>query len=330
MAARTPFILFFNPVRHATARFAELQKIARCEVVTSKSREEFFRDVSGKYKDISVIYRTSASGAVAGNFDADFIKQLPPTCKFICHNGAGYDQIDPDACSERGITLTYAPDAVTEATADLAVWLLLGALRQLNPALNSLRAGNFKKGVDFGRDPQSKVLGVLGMGRIGRAIKARCEPFGIVTRYHNRRPLAAESAAGAEYVSFEKLLSESDIISVNVPLNAGTRHLIGPKEIAMMKDGVVIINTARGAVLDEAAVAEALESGKIASVGLDVYEKEPIINERLLKNEKALLIPHLGTHTYETLEKMETCALENARRAVLGLPLLTPVPEHEQ
>lgn len=167
------------------------------------------------------------------------------------------------------------------------------------------------------------------MGRIGRAIKARCEPFGITTRYHNRRPLSEEQAAGAEYVSFEKLLAESDIISVNVPLNANTKHLIGVKEISMMKDGVVLINTARGAVLDEAAVAEALESGKISAVGLDVYEKEPVINEKLLKNEKALLIPHLGTHTYETLAKMETCAMENASRAVLGQPLLTPVPEHD-
>lgn len=182
--------------------------------------------------------------------------------------------------------------------------------------------------MDFGHDPQGKVLGILGMGRIGRAIKARCQPFGIITKYHNRNPLPTEQAAGADYVSFEQLLKESDIISVNVPLNANTRHLIGAKEIAMMKDGVVLINTARGAVIDEAAMAHALESGKIASVGLDVYEKEPEINQSLLNNDRALLIPHLGTHTFETLNKMETCAMENARRAVTGQLLLTPVPEH--
>ena len=165
------------------------------------------------------------------------------------------------------------------------------------------------------------------MGRIGRAVKRRAEPFGLKTIYHNRNQLNEEDAAGAEYVSFERLLEESDIISVHVPLNAKTRHLIGERDIEKMKDGVVIVNTARGAVIDEAAMAAALESGKIASVGLDVYEREPEINESLAKNSRALLIPHLGTHTTETLAKMEGLAMENARRGCLGEPLLTVVAE---
>ncbi|KAF5713160.1 hydroxyacid dehydrogenase [Fusarium globosum] len=328
MQTSKPFILFFSPVRHAKAAFEELHEVARVELVTSSNRQEFFKDVEDKYKDIQVIYRTSASGAVAGKFDVEFIQHLPSSCKFICHNGAGYDQIDVQACADRGITLTYAPDPVTNATADLALWLLLGSLRQLNPSLGSLRRGNFKKGIDFGRDPQGKVLGILGMGRIGRALKSRCDPFGIITHYHNRSELPPQQAAGAKYVSFEQLISESDIISIHVPLNTATRHLIGAQEISKMKDGVVIVNTARGAVIDENALAEALDSGKVASVGLDVYEHEPKINERLLKNDRALLVPHLGTHTVETLTKMEKCAMENARRAVLGESLLTPVPEH--
>jgi lactate dehydrogenase-like 2-hydroxyacid dehydrogenase len=216
---------------------------------------------------------------------------------------------------------------VTDATADLTIFLLLGALRQLNPAIFSLRNGKFKIGLDFGHDPQGKTLGILGMGRIGRAVKRRAEPFGLKTIYHNQNQLNEEDAAGAEYVSFERLLEESDIISVHVPLNAKTRHLIGEQEIEKMKDGVVIVNTARGAVIDEAAMAAALESGKIASVGLDVYEWEPEINESLAKNSRALLIPHLGTHTTETLAKMEGLAMENARRGCLGEPLLTVVAE---
>ncbi|KAI9926550.1 hypothetical protein MW887_004318 [Aspergillus wentii] len=323
----SPLLLFFNPVRHATSTYEQLQKIAQTEVVTSTSRDEFYADLQGKYHNVSIIYRTSASGAVAGPFDADFINHLPPTCKFICHNGAGYDQIDVDACTARGITVTYAPDPVTDATADLAIWLMLGALRQLNPSLGSLRQGNFKKGLSFGHDPQGKVLGILGMGRIGRAVVKRAEGFGVVARYHNRRPLSEDDAVGAEYVSFERLLAESDIISVHVPLNEHTRGLIGKKEIAQMKDGVVIVNTARGAVMDEAAMAEGLDSCKIAAVGLDVYEKEPVVNEKLLENNRALMVPHLGTHTVETLRKMEEWAMENARRAVLGEDLLSPVPE---
>lgn len=223
--------------------------------------------------------------------------------------------------------MTYAPDPVTDATADLAMFLLLGALRQLNPALNSLRRGNFKKGVDFGHDPQGKTLGILGMGRIGRALKRRAEPFGLQTIYNNRTPLPESEAAGARYVTFEELLATSDIISIHVPLRESTTHLIGAKEIAKMKDGVVIVNTARGPIIDEAAMAAALEKGKIGSVGLDVYEREPEIDASLMKNERALLIPHLGTHTTETLAKMESLAMDNARRGVLGQPLLTIVPE---
>lgn len=242
----------------------------------------------------------------------------------------GYDPIDTAACTERGIIVTNAPDPVTDATADLALFLLLGALRQLNPALTSLRAGTFKTGVDVGHDPQNKVLGILGMGRIGRAIKKRCDPFGLKTVYHNRSELPPEQAAGAEYVSFERLLSESDVISVNVPLTPATRHLIGPSELGRMKRGVVIVNTARGAIIDEAALADALDSGHVGAVGLDVYEKEPEINEKLLRQERALMVPHVGTHTVETLAKMEAWAMENVRRAVVGDVLLSPVPEHRR
>ncbi|KAI0535049.1 putative 2-hydroxyacid dehydrogenase [Xylaria digitata] len=305
MSSSKPFILFFNPVRHAKGCYEDLQRVARTGVITSTLRQEFYEDIKNKYKDITAIYGTSASGTVAGNFDEDLIQHLPESCKFICHNGAGYDQIDPQACLKRRIVLTYTPDAVTEATADLALWLFLGALRQINPSLGSLRAGNFKKGVGFDNDPQGKALGILGMGRIGRALKKRADPFGFVTRYHNRSPVSKEIEAGVEYVSYEKLLAESDIISVHVPLNASTKHLIKTEDIAKMKDGVVIVNTARGAIIDEAALADALESGKIGAAGLDVYEKKPVINEKLLKQERALLVPHLGTHTTEILAKME-------------------------
>jgi glyoxylate reductase len=217
---------------------------------------------------------------------------------------------------------------VTDATADLAFFLLLGALRQINPALNALRNGDFKKGVDFGHDPQGKVLGILGMGRIGRALKRRAEPFGMKVIYHNRRQLSPKEDGGAPYVSFEQLLIESDIISIHVPLNSGTHHLIGASEIAKMKKGVVIVNTARGAVIDETAMANALHEGHIAAVGLDVYENEPKIHPDLLTCDRAFLVPHIGTHTTETLAKMETLAMENAKRGVFGEQLLTVIPEH--
>ncbi|KAI9042135.1 D-mandelate dehydrogenase-like dehydrogenase [Aspergillus affinis] len=329
MSSQKPLVLFFNAVRHAHSSFQQLQQMARTEIVTSKNRETFFQDIQGKYKDAFAIYRTSASGAVAGKFDAEFIDHRPESCKFICHNGAGYDPIDTNACARRGIIVTNAPSPVTDATADLAVFLLLGALRQVNPAMVTLRSGKFKTGVDFGHDPQGKTLGILGMGRIGRAIESRVRPFGINTIYHSRNPLPDEEAAGAEYVSFDDLLSKSDIISLNLPLNPKTRHLIGAAEIAKMKPGVVIVNTARGAVIDEAAMADALEDGHIAAVGLDIFEEEPKINDKLLKQHRAFMVPHIGTHTFETLAKMETWAMDNVRCAILGEELLSPVAEHQ-
>jgi len=262
---------------------------------------------------------------VAGKFDAELIQHLPDSVRFICHNGAGYDQIDVDACFARGITVTYAPDPVTDATADLAVFLLLGALRQLNPSLTSLREGNFKKNIAFGHDPQGKTLGILGMGRIGQALARRMKPFGMKVVYHSRRPV--EAAGDTEHVSFEQLLSQSDVLSIHVPLSKATHHLIGPVEIQRMKPGVVVVNTARGAIIDEGAMAEALETGHIAAVGLDVYEEEPKVHPQLVANPRALLVPHLGTHTIETLAKMESLAMENARRGVLGEKPLTIVPE---
>lgn len=264
---------------------------------------------------------------VAGKFDKELIDKFPPSLKFICHNGAGYDQIDVDACTRRDIKVTYAPDPVTNATADLTLFLLLGAIRQLNPALGSLRRGNFKAGVDFGHDPKGKTLGILGMGRIGRAVKRRAEPFGLKVVYHNRSPLSEELAAGCDYVSFEELLRTSDILSVHVPLSAATKHLVGATEISKMKPGAIIVNTARGAIIDESAMAEALDQGHLGAVGLDVYEREPLVDERLVKNQRALLVPHLGTHTTETLAEMEALAMENARRGVCGEELLTTVPE---
>ena len=277
----------------------------------------------------STLFPQAANTSVTMARVSEFLGNLEDVeCSGLKIFGSGYDPVDTAACAEKGIIVTNAPDPVTDATADLAIFLLLGALRQLNPSIVSLRAGSFKKGVDFGHDPQGKTLGILGMGRIGRAIKARCDPFGLKTIYHNRNPLSDKEAAGAEYVSFDQFLAESDIISVNVPLNAKTKHLIGAGEIAKMKSGVVIVNTARGLIIDEAAMADALESGHIAAVGLDVYEREPEINKKLMEQDRALMVPHVGTHTFETLAKMEAWAMENVRRAVTGEALLSPIPEH--
>jgi len=152
--------------------------------------------------------------------------------------------------------------------------------------------------------------------------------MGMKIQYHNRKRLTVEqenAAGNAKYVSFDELLATSDVLSLNLPLNPKTRHIISRNEFAKMKEGVVIVNTARGAVMDEAALVEALESGKVASAGLDVFENEPEIHPGLLKNENVLLVPHLGTHTYETQKSMEVLVIDNIRSALTEGTLLTPV-----
>jgi glyoxylate reductase len=156
----------------------------------------------------------------------------------------------------------------------------------------------------------------------------RATALGMKIQYYNRNRLSIsqEKAAGnAKYVSFDELLATSDVLSLNLPLNAKTRHIISHAEFAKMKDGVVIVNTARGAVMDEVALVDALDSGKVASAGLDVYEDEPNIHPGLIKNDNVLLIPHMGTYTYETQKEMEILVINNIRSAITKRDLLTPV-----
>ena len=190
------------------------------------------------------------------------------------------------------------------------------------------RAGNWRGRMQLTHDPENKLLGILGMGGIGTAVAKRAVAFGLSIQYHNRREVSKEkNAVGARYVSFEELLRTSDVISVHLPLNEGTRGMIGMKEFGMMKDRVVIVNTARGPIVDESALVDALESGKVWGAGLDVYEREPTIHEGLLQNDHCVLMPHVGTASFETQRKMEELVIKNLSSAITEGKLLTPVAE---
>ena len=177
-------------------------------------------------------------------------------------------------------------------------------------------------------EPEGKILGILGMGGIGTAVARRALPFGLQIQYHNRSCVPEQqNVTGAKYVSFEELLRTSDIISVHLPLNASTRGLVSYKEFAMMKTGVVLVNTARGPIVNEDALVQALEEGKVWGAGLDVHEREPDIHPGLINNENCVLLPHVGTATVETQRKMEILVVENVRSALERGRLLTPVAE---
>lgn len=246
------------------------------------------------------IYRSNESTSLTGPFDAALVSALPKSVKYTCHNGAGYDNIHIPSCTARGISVSSTPVAVNKATADIAIFLLLGALRRIYIPSTSIRAGEWRGKSQLGFDPEEKVLGILGMGGIGKEVAKRARAFGMVIQYHNRNQLSVEEAKGAKYVSLEELMRTSDVISLNCSLKPETVGIVGKKEFEMMKTGVILINTARGKLVDEAALVEALESGKVWSAGLDVYEEEPKINEGLLRNPNVVLLPHIGTATKET------------------------------
>ncbi|KAI9299688.1 D-isomer specific 2-hydroxyacid dehydrogenase [Cunninghamella echinulata] len=220
--------------------------------------------------------------------------------------------------------------AVDNATADTAVLLILSCCRNAFQAEKNLRQGRFRSGVSTGIDPEGKKLGILGMGGIGKAIAKRMKGFDMEIIYHNRTrlPEDVEKKYDATWVDFETLLKTSDILSVSVPLNHHTHHLLSFKEFAMMKKDVIVVNTARGKVINEEAMVQYLETGKILSVGLDVFENEPDIHPGLLTHPRSVLFPHIGTFTNETQQKMEELVLDNLESALVNGKLLTPVPEH--
>lgn len=201
-----------------------------------------------------------------------------------------------------GISVSNTPGAADASTANTAIYLLLGALRRAHVPATALREGRWRGSMGLGHDPDGKTLGILGMGGIGSAFALRAATFGFDIQYHNRNPVVHSSSnpTKARYVSFEELLRTSDVISIHLPLNDATRGLIGRKEFRKMKDGVVIVNTARGKIIDEEALVEALERDKLFAAGLDVFEKEPEIHPGLIKSDKVVLMPHVGTSTVET------------------------------
>jgi glyoxylate reductase len=262
--------------------------------------------------------------------DATLLERAP-RLRVVANAVVGYEHVDLAACRARGIVVTHTPDVLTGATADLAWALILATVRRLPQAERSLRVGDFH-GWGFwdylGGDLAGATLGIFGMGRIGRAVARRAGPFGMRVIYHSRhrRPPDEEREIGAEWVDFETLVATSDVLSLHAPLTPATRHAIGRDALRRMKPGSYLVNTARGALVDEAALAEALREGPLAGAGLDVYEHEPRITSALLELPNVVLLPHVGSATRDTRTRMAMLAARNAHAVLSGRPPLTPVP----
>jgi glyoxylate reductase len=261
--------------------------------------------------------------------DRALLEQAPRLRVVACAT-AGYEHVDVDACRERGIIVTNTPDVLTDATADLAWALILAAVRRLPQAERSLRAGEFHgwKFWDYlGGDLSGRLLGIFGMGRIGQAVARRARGFGMRVQYTSRTPLSPseERALDAARVEWEVLLSTSDVLTLHAPLTPETRHVVDRAALRRMKPGSYLINTARGPLVDEAALVEALRQGPLAGAGLDVYEREPEITPELLELDNVVMLPHIGSATHETRTGMAMLAARNVHAVLGGQPPLTPV-----
>ncbi len=246
---------------------------------------------------------------------AGLIGKLPARVKMIATFSVGYDHLDLAAAKARSLIVTNTPDVLTDATADITLLCMLGAARRAWEGQSMLRAGAWE-----GWNPRQlmgwslggKRLGIYGMGRIGRAVAERARAFGMTILYHNRSRLTPDLEQGAVYYADpEALLADSDFFSINAPASAETENFLDARRIALLPDGAIVVNTARGTLVDDEAMIAALTSGKLAAAGLDVYRGEPKLHPGYLPLPNTYLLPHMGSATVETRNAMGFCCLDN-------------------
>lgn len=240
-----------------------------------------------------------------------------PNLKAVGNVAVGYDNVDVAAAERAGVAVCNTPGVLDETTADVAFGLILAASRRFSEAERDLRAGRWHGwsiNQYLGHDVHGATLGLVGYGRIGRAVGRRGEGFGMRVLHHTRRP----TGEPGHVASLDELLAEADVVSLHVPLSEGTRHLIGRRELALMKPTAVLVNTARGPVVDSDALAEALENDRIFAAGLDVYEDEPQVPPRLLAAPRTVLLPHVGSGSLATRTAMARMAADGVRAILAG------------
>ncbi len=274
----------------------------------------------------------AADGILCGPtnlFDRALIEKLPDTVKVLTTFSVGYDHLDVSAAQEKGIALGNTPDVLTDATADIALLCLLGAARMAHSSAMTLRNGEWTQWSStqfLGVHVTGKKLGILGMGRIGQAVARRAKGFDMEIHYHNRRPVNARGLEDAIYHdSADSLFKVSEFLSINCGLTKETRYAVNDETIALMPDGAVIVNTARGPIVEDAALIRALTSGKVAAAGLDVFENEPVLNPDYLQLDNLFVLPHIGSATVETRDAMGFKCLDNLDAFFKGEPIPNPI-----
>ena len=252
--------------------------------------------------------------ALTDKLDADTINKLPKSVKILSNFAVGFGNIDIEAAKKRNIVVTNTPEVLTDATAEIGVLLILGACRRASEGIEGAKASNWKWSADYliGKQLTGTRLGILGMGRIGKKIAKIAKSLGMVIHYHNRSKLSADKEEGATYhKDLKSLLSVSDVLSVCCPASKETINLINKETLEYLPKGAVVTNVARGDIVDDEALIDALDRRKVYAVGLDVYKGEPNLNPGYLKHKSAFILPHLGSATKETRTAMANLAIDN-------------------
>ena len=252
--------------------------------------------------------------ALTDKLDAETINKLPNTVKILSNFAVGFGNIDLDAAKKRNIAVTNTPEVLTDATAEIGILLILGACRRAAEGISGAKASNWKWSADYliGKQLTGTRLGILGMGRIGQKIAKVAKAVGMIIHYHNRSELSSEKAQGAIYHNnLKSLMSVSDVLSVCCPASNETINLINKETLEYLPQGAVVTNVARGDIVDDEALIDALNRRKVYAVGLDVYKGEPNLNPGYLKHKSAFILPHLGSATKETRTAMANLAIDN-------------------
>ena len=299
------------------------------DAVEDRLRRDYdprFNPEDRRYSDDELVERAQEADAIVPchteNLSAAVIARFPARLRAIVNFSVGVDHVDLAAAKARGIAVTNTPEVLSDATAEIAMLLMLGAARRASEGERLLRSGGWttwSPAFMVGIGVTGKRLGIVGMGRVGLVTARRARGFDMTVHYHNHRRLAAELEAGATFhESLEAMLPQCDFLSIHCPATPETRKLINAERIALLPDDAILVNTARGAIVDEAALLAALASGKLAAAGLDVYDNEPAIDPAFRAVENAFLLPHIGSATRETRDAMGFRALDNLDAITAG------------
>lgn len=321
-----PSLLLVGSIDFASEAWQEIERLCHVFQYSSGDRTHFLSECqAGAFEGITAVCRSNQYNYLTGDFDDQLLEHLPESVEAICNIGAGVNTIDVAACTRRSITVANTPSVGSDAVADATIFLLLGALRRATGPISRVKQGLWQQGSAIGLDAQGRTLGLYGFGAISSAVAKRATAFGMKVQYYSRTaerngyhtpPEHVE--AGYRCVSFDELIRTSDIISIHAPLTKATHHAFSTPQFEQMKKGVVIVNTARGPLVDQKALIEAVEKEIVWAAGMDVFEEEPKVPDAIRHDERFINMPHIATKTVGARTEMEVCMISNLVAALSG------------